>query len=254
MKVLGLIPARGNSEGVARKNIAPLAGKSLVQRAFEVAAESGTLDRIILSTDDEQIAELGRQIGVEVPFLRPAELARAETPMIDVAIHALTFLNQKGYQPDALLLLQPTAPLRRAVHIRVALRLLADNDSVCTVVPLPKDVCPHFVMKIGTDGFLSHFLPEGALYTRRQDVPQAYQRDGTIYLTKTKTIVEQRSFYGERCQPLVLDPSESLNIDEPSDWIAAEQRLSVETLLPPGELSCYASQDPCRTGQGSRQS
>lgn len=241
MKILGLIPARGGSQGVARKNITPLAGKSLVQRAFEVATESGELDRIILSTDDDEIAELGRRIGVEVPFLRPSELALDDTPMIDVALHALTFLNKQDYQPDALLLLQPTAALRRAVHIRVALRLLADNDSVCTVVPLPKDVCPHFVMKIGSDGFLRHFMPDGPRYTRRQEVPQAYQRDGTIYLTKTKTLVEQRSFYGERCQPLVIDPSHSLNIDEPADWFAAEQRFSVEALSTPEESPGYAS-------------
>ena len=226
MKVLGLIPARGESKGVARKNIKPLAGKSLVQRAFEVACEAEVLDRIILSTDDEQIAKLGREIGLEVPFLRPAGLARDDTPMIDVALHALKFLQDQDYLPDALLLLQPTAALRRAVHIRVALRLLADNDSVCTVVPVPKDLCPHFVMKIGADGFLSHFLPDGANYTRRQDVPQAYQRDGTIYLTRTETIIKELSFFGQRCQPLILDTAQSLNIDEPSDWLEAERHFN----------------------------
>jgi CMP-N-acetylneuraminic acid synthetase len=228
MKTLGLIPARGDSKGVPRKNIRALAGKSLLQRTFEVACEAGELDRIILSTDDEEIAGVGREMGLEVPFLRPPQLARDDAPMIDVAIHALRFLQDLDYTPDALLLLQPTSPLRRPTHIRVALRLLGDNDSVCSVIPLPKDVCPHFVMRIGGDGFLQYFMPDGAGYTRRQDVPQAYQRDGTIYLTRTRTILEERSFYGERCQPLVIDPANSLNIDEPADWAEAERRFSVE--------------------------
>jgi CMP-N,N'-diacetyllegionaminic acid synthase len=228
MKTLGLIPARGDSKGVPRKNVRPLAGKSLLQRTFEVACEVGELDRIILSTDDEEIAGLGRELGIEVPFLRPPQLARDDAPMIDVAIHALRFLQDQDYTPDALLLLQPTSPLRRPAHIRVAVRLLGDNDSVCSVIPLPKDVCPHFVMQIGADGFLQYFMPDGAGYTRRQDVPQAYQRDGTIYLTRTRTILEERSFYGERCQPLVIDPANSLNIDEPADWAEAERRFSVE--------------------------
>lgn len=225
MRVLGLIPARSGSKGIRGKNRKLLLGKSLVQRAFESAQAAGVLDRIILSTDDPEIASVAQALGLEVPFVRPPELAADDAAMIDVVIHAIRFLQVTDYSPDSLLLLQPTAPLRRSSHIRRAVELLTDYDSVCSVVPLPKDICPHYLMKINTKGFLEYFLPDGAGYVRRQDVPQAYQRDGTIYLTKTEVLLEQRSFYGDRCLPMMLDPGESLNIDEPADWIEAERRL-----------------------------
>lgn len=225
MKVLGLIPARAGSKGIPGKNKKLLAGKTLVHRAFESAQAAGVLDRIILSTDDPEIASAAQALGLEVPFVRPSQLAADDAAMIDVVIHAISFLQAADYRADGLLLLQPTAPLRESSHIRRAVELLADYDSVCSVVPLPKDICPHYLMKINANGFLEYFLPDGSGYVRRQDVPQAYQRDGTIYLTKTEILLEQRTFYGDRCFPMVLDPKESINIDEPADWIEAERSL-----------------------------
>lgn len=225
MNILGLIPARSGSKGVPGKNIRPLAGKSLVQRAFESAAASGVLERIILSTDDLEIAEAAKGFGLESPFLRPPEFSHDKSPMIDVAIHALMMLKAKGYVPDAVLTLQPTSPLRRPEQIQKAVSLLGDNDSVCSVVPLPKDLCPHYVMKISSDGYLDYFMPDGGRYTRRQDVPQAYKRDGTIYLTRTAVLLGQRTFYGQRCVPMVINLEESLNIDGPREWAEAELRL-----------------------------
>jgi CMP-N,N'-diacetyllegionaminic acid synthase len=225
MKVLGLIPARGGSKGIPGKNLRQLAGKSLIQRAYESAAAAGVLDRIILSTDDLEIAATGRSLGVEIPFLRPPEFARDESPMIDVVIDALTTLAHDGYQPDAVLLLQPTSPLRQPRHIQEALRLLGSNDAVCSVIPLPRDLCPHYVMKITADGYLDYFMSDGVRYTRRQDVPLAYRREGTIFLTTRSVLLEQRSFYGQRCVPLLLDPREVCNIDAPEDWAEAERIL-----------------------------
>ncbi|MBU4460257.1 MAG: acylneuraminate cytidylyltransferase family protein [Verrucomicrobia bacterium] len=226
MRALGLIPARAGSKGVPGKNVRPLLGRSLIERAFESARASGALDRIVLSTDDEAAAAEARRIGLEVPFLRPAEFAGDASPMMDVAIHALQTLAKDGYTPDVLVLLQPTSPLRAAEHIRRALGLLEDNDAVCTVVPVPKDLCPHYLMKVGDDGFLTHFMPDGARYTRRQDVPQAYRRDGTLFVTRTSVILERRSFYGTRCVPFLLPPDESMNIDTPAEWAEAERRLA----------------------------
>jgi len=226
VKVLGLIPARGGSKGIPGKNIRLLCGKPLIQYAYEGAVASGALDRVILSTDDEDIAAVARGFGLEVPFLRPATFADDKSPMIDVAIHALNALRESGYAPDALLLLQPTSPLRRAEHIREAVRLLDGHDAVCSVVPLPQDLCPHYVMKIRPAGYLDYFLPDGARYTRRQDVPLAYRRDGTIFLTRVEVILEQRSFYGQRCVPLLLRPEESHNIDNADEWAEAERLLA----------------------------
>lgn len=226
-RVLGLIPARGGSKGVPRKNIRPLAGMSLLQRANSSAVESGVLDRIILSTDDPEIADHARSFGLEVPFLRPSDLAKDESPMIPVAISALTMLREKdNYVPDVLLLLQPTSPLRTPEHIRQAVGMLGDNDSVCSIIPVPKDFCPHYLMRIREDSFLDYFLPDGPSYTRRQDVPQAYKRDGTIFLTRVSVLLQQRSFYGKRCLPLFIKPEESLNIDTPEDWAEAEKKFA----------------------------
>ena len=229
LRVLGLIPARGGSKGVPGKNTRLLAGKSLIERAFDCARASDILDRIIISTDEPTIADHARALGLDVPFMRPNRWASDTSPMIDVAIHACDALRAKeGYQADALLLLQPTSPLRKPSHIRRAIRMLQDNDSVCSVVPLPKDLCPHYLMKIRDDGYLDYFMSDGPKYTRRQDVPQAYKRDGTIFLTRTSVIIEQRSFYGSRSLPMLIDLSESLNIDSPDEWAVAETILSAQ--------------------------
>lgn len=225
MKILGLIPARGGSKGIPGKNIRLLHGKPLLQYAYEAATASGVLDRIILSTDDPAIAELAKRLGIEVPFMRPPDLASDQAPMIGVAVHALRALEEDGYVPDALMLLQPTAPLRRPEHIRDAVALLGDNDAVTSVVPLPKDQCPHFLMRITPEGRLTFFMPDGATYTRRQDVPQAYQRDGSVYLTRRDVLLNGRTFYGTRTVPLVIDPADSANIDGPEDWERAEALL-----------------------------
>jgi CMP-N-acetylneuraminic acid synthetase len=226
MKILGLIPARGGSRELPNKNAKLLHGRSLVERAFDCGREAGVLDRIILSTDDAALRDSSRAHGLDAPFLRPAEFARDDSPMIDVAVHALEALAKDGDEFDAVLLLQPTSPLRRPEHIREAVELLGDYDSVCTVIPVPQGYCPHYLMKITEDGYLDYFLPEGAKITRRQDVPPAWKREGTIFLTRTPVLLEERSFYGRRCRPLVMDPDDSLNIDTPEDWDEALRRLS----------------------------
>ena len=225
-RILGLIPARGGSKAMPRKNILPLCGKSLVQRAWEGARVSGALDRVILSTDDEEIAAHGRAIGLEVPFLRPAAFAGDASPMIDVATHALEALRKAdNYVPEAVMILQPTSPLRSPAHIRRAAELLEGHEAVCSVLPLPQDLSPSYLMKIREDGCLDYFMPDGGRFTRRQDLPIAYRREGTIFLTRTEVILEQRSFYGRRCFPMRMEPNEVLNIDTPEDWREAERVL-----------------------------
>jgi len=227
MRILGLIPARGGSKGLPGKNIKKLAGKPLIQRTLECAQESGVVDRIVLSTDDEEIAAIARGFGTDVPFMRPDELAADNTPMIDVAVHAIETLKEQEYEADALLLLQATSPFRTPDHIRKAVSLLGNNDSVCSVVALPKGNCPHYLMKITDDGHLDFFMPNGAEITRRQDVPQAYKRDGTIFLTRSDVIWHDRTFYGATCVPMLLGAGECLSIDTQTDWIEAERRMGV---------------------------
>src|SRR5262245_13926725 len=129
MNVLGLIPARGGSKGVPRKNIKPLAGKPLLNYTAEAALSSQKLTRVILSTEDEEIAEVGRACGIEVPFLRPAELAQDTTPTLPVVQHALQFLEAMGSHFDAVCLLQPTNPFRRTVDIDNCIELLESGQA-----------------------------------------------------------------------------------------------------------------------------
>lgn len=227
-RILGLIPARAGSKGVPRKNIRLLANKSLIQRAFESAQQSCVLDRIVLSTDDPNAVMLASTLGLEAPFLRPECLAGDQAPMIDVVLHALNELANAGYFPDAVMLLQPTTPTRTSAHIIDAIDLLAGTQSVCSVMEIPKIFCPHHVMRICDNGMLDNFLPDGKRYSRRQDVPPAYVRDGTIYLTRSAVIRDQHSLYGTTCRPMVIPWGASINIDTEQDWKEAEHYFSVK--------------------------
>jgi CMP-N,N'-diacetyllegionaminic acid synthase len=225
--VLGLIPARGGSKGVPGKNVRLLGGKPMVAHAAAVARESGVIDRVLLSTDDVDIADAGRRAGLDVPFLRPASLAADDTPMLPVIQHAVAALGDMGWDAEIVVLLQPTSPLRTAAHIRAAVALLRQTgaDSVVTVVEVPRHLSPDYVMRID-EGRLRPFLPEGARVTRRQDARAAYSRDGTVYACWRRTLDRFGDIYGNDCRPLVIDAAESLSIDSPADWDEAERRLA----------------------------
>jgi CMP-N-acetylneuraminic acid synthetase len=224
--VLGIIPARGGSKGIPGKNVRPLAGRPLLAYAAEAARASTVIDRVILTTDSTEIATLGRRLGIEVPFLRPPELARDDTPMLPVIEHALAHLEESGWVPDVVVLLQPTSPLRRPEHIVAALdlRRRTGADAVASVVTLPAHFSPDYVMRI-EDGRLVPFLPTGVTITRRQDARPAYARDGTVYVVGRAALAATGSLYGACCAALVIPAHESITLDGPDDWDAAEQRL-----------------------------
>lgn len=223
--VLGLIPARGGSKGIPGKNIRLLNGKPLLYYTVQSARESGLVDRLILTTDSTEIAMVGRDLGIEVPFIRPAHLAQDDTPMLLVIEHALHFLEAEGWQPDIILLLQPTAPLRRAAHIQTAVHKLIDEkcDSVVSVVEVPLHYVPDFVLRL-EDGKLKPFL-DAPLATRRQDARPAYSRDGTIYAFWRDVLFHKHSIYGDDCRPLFIPENQSCNLDTADDWREAEKRI-----------------------------
>src|SRR5687768_5457768 len=227
--VLALVPARGGSKGIPGKNIRPLNGRTLLEYAARAASESGVVDRIVLSTDDEQIAAEGRRLGLEVPFLRPAQLAADDTPMLPVIEHAAEALEQADWSPEIIVLLQPTSPLRRGAHIRAAVEELRTSgaDSVVSVVELPRHLSPDYVMRID-GGALVPFLPEGVRVTRRQDARLAFVRDGTVYAFWRRTLRDSRSIYGRTCRPLIVSAPESLTLDSEADWVEAERRMTNE--------------------------
>ena len=227
--VLGLVPARGGSKGIPDKNVnrLPLAGRSLLDYVAAAATGSGILHRIVLSTDSQRIAAEGARVGLEVPFLRPPELARDDSPMLPVIEHAVEWLERNGWSPEIIVLLQPTSPLRTPDHIRRAVHQLRESgaDSVVSVVELPKHLSPDYVMRID-EGRLLPFLPEGTGITRRQDARPAFVRDGTVYAFWRRTLREWRTIYGESCSPLVIPAAETITIDTPEDWEEAGRRLS----------------------------
>jgi len=224
--VLAIVPARGGSKGVPDKNLRALAGRTLLDRTADAARRSGAIDRMILTTDSEAIAAVGREAGLEVPFMRPASLAQDDTPMLPVMRHAIDEISRSGWAAEFVVLLQPTSPLRRPDHIREAIALLRSSgaDSVVTVVEIPRHHSPDYVMRIEGE-VLKPFLPEGARITRRQDARAAYARDGTVYAFRRSTLERFGNIYGENCRPLIIDPRESLSIDSPADWNEAERIL-----------------------------
>jgi CMP-N-acetylneuraminic acid synthetase len=225
--VLAIVPARGGSKGVPGKNLRKLAGRTLLDYTAVAARDSGVIDRIVLSTDSAEIAEAGKRAGLEVPFMRPDALAQDDTPMLAVIQHALDSLTVDGWTTDVIVLLQPTSPLRRPSHVRDAVTMLHDTnaDSVVTVIELPRHLSPDYVMRID-DGVLRPFVNDRAPVTRRQDARPAYSRDGTVYACWRATLQRFGNIYGDRCQPLILDASDSLSIDSLADWAEAERRLA----------------------------
>ena len=224
--VLGIIPARGGSKGLPGKNLMPLAGQSLVARAGAAARDSGVVDRVILTTDSSAIADEGRRAGIDVPFMRPAALAADDTPMLPVLRHAVETLEAAGWTAEIIVLLQPTSPLRKPAHLRDAVMRLRESgaDSVVSVVEVPRHLSPDYVMRVVGDE-LKPFLPEGERMTRRQDARAAYVRDGTVYAFWRDTLMRHDSIYGSRCLPLIIPAEESVTIDVPGDWAAAERLL-----------------------------
>jgi len=227
MGVVALVPARAGSKGIPGKNIKPLCGKPLLAYTADVVRAAGIFDRALISTDTPEIAELGRTLGLEAPFVRPSALARDDTPMLPVIEHAVAWLENDGCKIDTIVLLQPTQPLRTAEDVVAAVRRLEQEpcDSVVSVVSLPQQLCPDYVMRIDEEGRLVHFLPEGAKVTRRQDVRPAYIRDGTVYAFRAATLRNYQSIYGPVCLPLIIDPDRSVNLDSEDDWREAERRL-----------------------------
>ena len=227
IRVLGLIPARGGSKGVPGKNIKLLAGKPLLAYTAAAALAAQHLSRVVLSTDDEQIAAVGRACDIEVPFLRPAELAQDHSPTLPVVQHALRTLEAAGEQFDAVCLLQPTNPLRRAVDIDACITLFAREqaDSVVTVLPVPAEYNPHWVYFRAADGSLRLSTGESTPIPRRQALPPAFHREGSVYVTRRDVILEENSLYGQRVLGVELDPARSVNIDTPDDWAHAEALL-----------------------------
>jgi CMP-N,N'-diacetyllegionaminic acid synthase len=239
-RVLGVVTARAGSKGIPGKNTKPLAGKPLILYTIEAALSSGAFDRVILSTDDPAAAALAKRAGCEVPFMRPAALAADDTPHLPVMQHALGWLRDEArYEPDSVMTLLPTSPLRQPAHLReaVELELSSGADSVIGVDELPSHFNPMRVVTIDASGWAHLFIggqPVKRRPGRRQDMPPAWVMNGAIYLFKTKFLFDpvEPNLYGERVAAMVMPPPYGLNLDDPEDWERAERIIATLPALP----------------------
>jgi CMP-N-acetylneuraminic acid synthetase len=219
--VLGLIPARGGSKGIPHKNIALLCGKPLIAWTIEAARRS-CLDRLVLSSDDPEIILVAQAVGgVDVPFMRPVELAADNTPGIDVIIHAVEWLrDNEGYYPDAVMLLQPTSPLRRMEHIDEAVALFETRraDSLVSVVKASHNMIPESLMRVNGAGWLEPLQSFDERGNIRQTKPIYFARNGAaIYLVLTSLLLERQTLYGERMIAYEMGREDSVDIDDAFD-------------------------------------
>lgn len=229
-QILAIIPARGGSKSIPRKNIRAFAGYPLIAYSIAAGLAAQTVSRVIVSTDDEQIAEISRRYGAETPFLRPAEISQDQTPDLPVFQHALQWLAEnEDYHPEIVVQLRPTSPFRRVAHIDQSVyRLLErpDADAVRTVcVPFQN---PFKMWRVGADGLMRPLLDTE--FTEpynmpRQALPEVYWQTGYVDAAWADTIRQKNSMTGQNILPLVIDPSEWIDIDSPDDWRRAERLL-----------------------------
>lgn len=222
MRFLGLIGARGGSKGIPRKNLTDLAGKPLISYTFDEALKSASLDRVVLSTDDHEIASLARESGVEVPFMRPEHLASDTAVMSDVIEHAIDWLNtNEDYNADAIVLLQPTSPLRKAIHIDEAVEIF-QKQNADSVISLSDPLEHPWDMVYLKDDSVKFALDKYEDLTNRQDYQRFYYINGAVYITKTAMFREHKNFWGGRVVPYSMDTIESIDVDTDADLIIAD--------------------------------
>jgi N-acylneuraminate cytidylyltransferase len=236
--VLAVIPARGGSKSIPRKNIRPLAGHPLIAYSIAAGLAASSVTRLIVSTDDEEIAGVARKYGAEVPFLRPAEHSQDNTTDLPVFRHALEWLQEhESYQPDIVVQLRPTSPFRRVRHIDEAVRLLLEHpqaDAARTVcIPFQN---PFKMWRIAPDGWMQPLgselgIPQEPYNQPRQALPEVYWQTGYVDACRADTILKKNSMTGERILPVVIDPAEWIDIDSPDDWLRAERLLENGDIL-----------------------
>jgi len=227
--ILGLIPARGSSKGLPRKNIKLLLGKPLIAWTIEQALASKYLDRVLISTDDKEIAEISKKYGAEIPFMRPKKLATDEAKGIDVVLHAIDWLKKKSErkQYDLLMLLQPTSPLRTKEDIDKAIELLFLKEAKAIVSVCEVDQHPLWSNTLPEDGCMKDFIRKEIMNKNRQELPVFYRLNGAIYLAYCNYIKEQESFFGGKTFAHIMPRERSIDIDSEVDLNLAEVLIRI---------------------------
>jgi CMP-N-acetylneuraminic acid synthetase len=225
MEVLAIIPARGNSKGIPLKNIQKLNGISLLERTIKTAKNSKKISRIILSTDNDKIAKIGKKLKIEVPFMRPKKFAKHNSSSLDVIYHTLKFLKtSENYEPDIILILQVTSPLRLVSSIDKSIKLLQTSNATSVLgVSLIKQN-PSIAFTINNN-FLKPFEKNHKNFFQRQTLPKFYYPSGSIYTFWKKTLENFGNYYGPKIKPLIVSKEESIDIDDIFDLFMCESIL-----------------------------
>lgn len=221
-KVLVVIPARGGSKGILKKNIKLLKNKPLILYSIDVAKSIVSSDNICISTDDDEIINLVESYGTTVPFKRPPELATDTASTNDVLLHAISYYESKDSYYDIVILLQPTSPLRTALHVKNAMLLY--NQNIDMVVSVRESHAPAVLCKENETGYLEDIFNKDNL--RRQDIPVYYEYDGSIYIINIKSLKENGLAKLKKKIKYIMPIKESIDIDNQFDWEIAEFLLS----------------------------
>lgn len=231
-EVMSLTLARSGSKGIPGKNIKKLVDKPLLGYSLEAANNSNYIDRIIVSTDSEKIAEVARDFRAEIPFIRPGELATDEAKSVDTIIHALNWLiENEDYRPDYVILNPATAPLKTTKDIDKALESLIGNNKKSLISLIKEDKHPYWMMEIYDNQIKPYddtYLNNKVKFERRQDLPDIYSISGAIYIFTPELIIEQKDSYPiwDNTYPYIMPKERSVNIDDMLDWKLAEMILN----------------------------
>lgn len=217
-KTVCIIPARGGSKAIPKKNIRMVAGHPLISWVIRTAQKAKSLDRIIVSTNDREIAEIAAKYDAEVPFIRPEELSRDDTPGIAPIIHAAQWLERnQDYKPDYILCLQPTSPLLSVEDINGAVSVVKERraDAVLSVVEVDRH--PNIMKRVDEDGRIHHYVEVDSESDRRQDYSQLHALNGAIWLIRRDVLLAKEDWYSDKTYAYVMPPERSLDIDKPWD-------------------------------------
>lgn len=229
MRVLGIIPARGGSKGVPHKNIIDIGGKPLICYSIEAglqAKKKGLIEELVVSTDDENIAEISRKAGADVPFMRPDYLSNDTAKSVDAMIHAYNFYKDKGREFDTILLLQPTTPLRTATDIQESLNIFEEEGASSLISCFKEEYICDLVSyhKDGNRAIALNPMHNGG--GRRQDLPDLYVRNGAIYITTVSQMIENHRVFDDVPAIYVMPKDRSVNIDCMDDVEMLRWKLS----------------------------
>lgn len=222
-KILAIITARGGSKGVKGKNIKILNGMHLISYSINACKDSRYIDKVILSSDDKEIIKVAEENGVNVPFVRPSELATDTATSVSVIKHATGFMESIGEVYDYIITIQPTSPFRTSNHLDSAIEEIVNDDNADSLVSITEADYNPYWMKVIKYGYIESFMNiDEKKFTRRQDLPKVYKMNGSIFISKRDLIMEKEQILGEKVLPFLMSSKDSIDIDDEEDFALAE--------------------------------